>query len=69
MIDTAKTPESATEDKNALTPNTAAQTSTNPAKTQDLSMHADVPVWYDCCSCEVEPYWLEAMDIESGEDS
>lgn len=27
--------------------------------TKGLSMHEDVPVWYDCCSCEVEPYWLE----------
>jgi hypothetical protein len=27
-----------------------------------LSMHADVPVWYDCCSCEAEPYWLEMME-------
>jgi hypothetical protein len=26
-----------------------------------LSMHADVPVWCDCCSCEAEPYWLEAF--------
>ena len=28
---------------------------------KSLSMHDDVPVWYDCCSCEAEPYWLEAM--------
>jgi len=26
-----------------------------------LSMHANVPVWYDCCSCEAEPYWQQAM--------
>jgi hypothetical protein len=26
------------------------------------SMHEDVPVWYDCCSCEAEPYWLEAVE-------
>ena len=26
-----------------------------------LSMHADVPVWCDCCSCEAEPYWTEAL--------
>ncbi len=26
------------------------------------SMHDGVPVWYDCCSCEAEPYWLELMD-------
>ena len=64
MIDTTKTPESATEDKNA-----AAHTSTNPAKTQGLSMHENVPIWYDCCSCEVEPYWLEAMAVEPDKDS
>lgn len=29
-----------------------------------ISMHEDVPVWYDCCSCEAEPYWLQAMDAE-----
>lgn len=29
-----------------------------------ISMHEDVPVWYDCCSCEAEPYWLEAMALE-----
>lgn len=22
-----------------------------------ISMHEEVPVWYDCCSCEAEPYW------------
>ncbi len=26
------------------------------------SMHEDVPVWCDCCSCEAEPYWIEAME-------
>ncbi len=28
---------------------------------RSISMHDDIPVWYDCCSCEAEPYWLEAM--------
>ena len=28
---------------------------------QHLSMHAGVEVWEDCCSCEAEPYWLEAI--------
>jgi hypothetical protein len=28
-----------------------------------ISMHEDVPVWYDCCSCEAEPYWAE-MAVE-----
>ena len=26
-----------------------------------MSMHENVPVWYDCCSCEAEPYWVEAF--------
>jgi hypothetical protein len=30
-----------------------------------ISMHEDIPVWYDCCSCEAEPYWVEAMDSDS----
>ncbi|MDX1697982.1 MAG: hypothetical protein R3308_06810 [Thiohalobacterales bacterium] len=27
-----------------------------------LSMHANVPVWCDCCSCEAEPYWVAAFE-------
>ena len=30
-------------------------------RTTSKSMHDGIPVWYDCCSCEAEPYWLEAM--------
>lgn len=34
-----------------------------PAKKSRLSMHEDVDVSNDgCCSCEAEPYWLEAME-------
>jgi hypothetical protein len=29
--------------------------------TMSKSMHDGVEVWCDCCSCEAEPYWLEAM--------
>ena len=25
------------------------------------SMHDGVEIWCDCCSCEAEPYWVEAM--------
>jgi hypothetical protein len=32
------------------------------AEKKSISMHADVPVWYDCCSCEAEPYWQQAME-------
>ena len=34
-------------------------------KKASLSMHDNVPVWYDCCSCEAEPYWLDAMCFEA----
>ena len=34
-----------------------------------LSMHADVPVWCDCCSCEAEPYWVEALGNPEDEGS
>lgn len=27
-----------------------------------LSMHEDVPIWCDCCSCEAEPRWQELAD-------
>ena len=33
-----------------------------------LSMHEDVPVWYDCCSCEAEPYWVEQLGEPPGGD-
>ena len=39
--------------------------------TKSISMHDDVPVWYDCCSCEAEPYWIELfknMDKEEPQD-
>ena len=29
--------------------------------TMSKSMHDGVEVWCDCCSCEAEPYWIEAM--------
>ncbi len=34
----------------------------NNGQKKSKSMHDDVPVWYDCCSCEAEPYWLEWLD-------
>ena len=30
-----------------------------------MSMHDGVEVWCDCCSCEAEPYWVEAMQQAS----
>ena len=43
---------------------------TDNKKKKSLSMHEDVPVWYDCCSCEAEPYWLavaEERDVDRDE--
>jgi hypothetical protein len=34
-------------------------------------MHEGIAVWCDCCSCEAEPYWVEAaaaMGIDPGSD-
>jgi hypothetical protein len=36
-----------------------AQGARDPGRSK--SMHEGVPHWYDCCSCEMEPYWREAM--------
>ncbi len=38
----------------------APQPDTAPPR-MSLSMHAGVEVWCDCCSCEAEPYWVEAF--------
>jgi hypothetical protein len=35
------------------------------ATKQSMSMHDGIPVWYDCCSCEAEPYWVAAMEDDS----
>ena len=32
------------------------------------SMHDGVEIWCDCCSCEAEPYWVEAMRNEYGSE-
>lgn len=29
---------------------------------RSLSMHEGIAVWCDCCSCEAEPYWVEAAE-------
>ena len=31
-------------------------------KRKSISMHDDVEVWDDCCSCEAEPYWAELAE-------
>ena len=40
-------------------------------KKRSLSMHDGIAVWCDCCSCEAEPYWVEAaeaMGLDLGSD-
>jgi len=32
------------------------------------SMHDGVEVWCDCCSCEAEPYWVEAMQDQDHDE-
>ena len=34
------------------------------SRKSSMSMHENVPVWHDSCSCEAEPYWVEAMSRE-----
>lgn len=45
---------------NAETSRTSSQT-TELKSNMSKSMHDGVEVWCDCCSCEAEPYWIEAM--------
>ena len=57
-------------DENVTTSNSQADSPQKPKKS--LSMHEDVPVWYDCCSCEAEPYWtasVEDQDSDLNDDS
>ncbi len=53
--------------------NTSGKTVGQAREGQSISMHDGIPVWYDCCSCEAEPYWAEAMQqqddaAETGKD-
>ncbi len=46
-------------------PETGALTAISTTQTRltmTKSMHDGVEVWCDCCSCEAEPYWVEAME-------
>ena len=42
-------------------PGTAAAETLAAKSPMSKSMHDGVEVWCDCCSCEAEPYWVEAM--------
>jgi hypothetical protein len=39
-----------------------AEVSSKGSQRKSKNMHDGVPVWYDCCLCEAEPYWLELVD-------
>ena len=50
----------------------ATRSSGEPLSGMRLSMHAGVDASCDCCSCEAEPYWVEAaeaMGIDLGSDN
>lgn len=54
-----------------LAEETKAKEATGAKPKRSLSMHEGIPVWYDCCSCEAEPYWVEIrkeMGIEPESD-
>ena len=60
MIDRKVIPAIAGPTKNApIIP--AKPKSRHSKSTMSKSMHDGVEVWCDCCSCEAEPYWIEAM--------
>lgn len=64
-----------TPDNPGKTARESARTDTIPRPTtapadaprKHISMHENVPVWYDCCSCEAEPYWAELAEEPAGE--
>ena len=45
----------------AISQQKAKAESSQVKSTMSKSMHDGVEVWCDCCSCEAEPYWSEAM--------
>lgn len=61
--------------KDIRTEKKARKTSRRPASLpadsrskKSLSMREGIAVWYDCCSCEAEPYWAEIAE-ETGSHS
>ena len=60
MINFNTNPDAVTSKHNEL--NTKEKSNSEQVKsTMSKSMHDGVEVWCDCCSCEAEPYWVEAM--------
>jgi len=52
-------------------PQNADATARKHGRKRSLSMHDGIAVWCDCCSCEAEPYWVEAaaeMGMALGSD-
>jgi hypothetical protein len=65
MTDSTSKPDKQRQASNQTSVGAGGKSSCKPGK--NLSMHANVPVWDDCCSCEAEPYWLEMMqETEAG---
>ncbi len=58
------TAENVDQASNAAAPNAGPAAALSMSK----SMHDGVEVWCDCCSCEAEPYWVEAMQEEEERD-
>ena len=56
-------------DKHPVNPEDEPAAGSGSGPRDSLSMHANVPVWCDCCSCEVEPYWLEAFNVKGDEEA
>ena len=52
-------------------PKRPARAPSTKERPRSLSMHEGIAVWCDCCSCEAEPYWVEAaeaMGMDLGSD-
>ena len=60
MGKTKDDPETAGQLQNSSRPD-AGTGQARTGSTMSKSMHDGVEVWCDCCSCEAEPYWVEAM--------
>jgi len=62
MIDKNLNSESVENEKQRATGRLAEIKIDQAKSTMSKSMHDGVAVWCDCCSCEAEPYWVEAME-------
>ncbi len=60
MVNTKDKPDAAEHDQSSTGTGTGTEIDHNQSP-MSKSMHDGVEVWCDCCSCEAEPYWVEAM--------